>query len=181
MRGELQGLDECILATIGDLTSTPLDVVRAHAIDGARKLFPALTWHDAVCASRGWNKTVYGISPYWRGVQNACEKLDPSGEVWIALNTASMRGASYYVLSNGMPAHYLGCRARRLPEVGRGAIVIVRGNGKKREGHIVPWENGRAYDSNVSIPAGETLQEIRARYRDLGFKLNRISIVTGKK
>lgn len=169
MRGELQGKDECNLATIGDLTRTPLAIVRELALAMAPSF---QTWGDLVDYCRRGGPD--GTKVYWAGIAHAALQLDPSGSVLDAIRLAShVRGRIAYTAgAKGWTG-----RKKTLPRKGKGAIVLVPIVDVNGPGHIVPWENGLAYDPNPPLRA-LTLAELRSRYLRIGYRVVRISLCT---
>lgn len=165
MRGEIQGLDECILATIADLEGLPLAQVRGEAIRLAG-LGP-ITWQDVCRASKPEPN-----SPYWTAVRTLCDTLDPSKTLFNVLVLASRKGPEFVIAASSAGVPYFRPSKRILPRHGKGVIVLTQARGI---GHIVPWENGLAYDTNRA-GVGETLSELRGWYGRCGFRVNRITV-----
>ena len=160
MRGERQGLDECLLATIADLTKTPLSQVRALALAFTGKS----SWKDVMNLGKGFPSDLH-----WQAAFYVCDILDPSKQLAHVLIRASSVHNGLTVMCS---ASSLDPNILELPPEGRGVIVLARPYPKP--GHIVAWENGKCFDSD-GLGVGESLTNLKERYRLHGFVVNGIS------
>lgn len=164
MRGEMQGTDECILATIADVANRPLVDVRAMAL----ALAPGYSaWADVVRDSQ--SKKLGSI--FWEPVRVLSNTLDASGRLWEAIATAS-----YSRRPNFPSSIFFTARKKYLPVRGRGVIVSL--NTRARAAHIAPWHDGMVYDSSSNL-AGKalTLEQYKQYLRAAGYRINRISVI----
>jgi len=131
MRIELQGPSECALATLAALTDTPLSDVRAVALFHANAFTPDdttyLTWEAFHAHPNGM---------FWRVLGRAVEHF--GGAEMRRLWTDNM-------IAYGTDAYVLPTPTHSIPAMGRGTITIHRND--RQVGHIMPWENGRVYDT----------------------------------
>ena len=163
MRGERQGEDECMLAVIADLTGAPLSQVRATALAYSQKR----TWAE-VCDIPGANLS----SLWWKTVFYLCDCFDTTKKLAHTLVQASTvrREEATQCAATALPIDIL-----ELPLKGKGVIVMVAAHDPST-GHIVPWEDGLAYDSNIPNNPGESLAVVKAFYRKtFGFVVQGIS------
>lgn len=154
MRGERQGDQECVLATIADLTKTPLAQVRATVLAYTGKK----TWVDVCNEGQGELTDLF-----WKAVFYVCDIYDDKKQLHHAILQVS---ANHDELSVPCHARIIDPSISELPNPGKGVLVLIPvvGNG----GHIVPWENGLAYDTNLH-GQGEILALLRMRWWLIGF------------
>lgn len=162
MRGELQGKNECLLATIADLTKTPMAQVRATAL--------------AYSGKSHWDEIYEHITNrgqiddfFWKVAFYLCDVYDPTKKLAHAIIKAA--GTTQQMRDACTAATLLDSSITELPAKGRGVIVLLHVWGR---GHIVPWEDGLAYDPNLP-GVGDTLDWLKFRY--IGFYIHGITQV----
>lgn len=149
MKVEIQGEDECALATIAALVDKPLFEIRGIFYD---HLYAD---EELIKYFKTWKDIVKSYIAFWGITAFIC----------------------WYV--NLHPSVILGCKRfyeiNQLPYIGKGAVSLRYKSFDK--GHIAPYENGLIYDSRCKewAETGVTLEE----YLNLNkqAKLNFISII----
>lgn len=165
MRGEKQGDNECLLATIADLTNTPLRRVRETALAFSGKK----TWTEVANVSLGQVDSLW-----WKTVFYLCDIFDTSKKLAYALVQASATNRTLDAAC--VAATRLSPDLNDLPLNGKGVIVLANYYNPVN-GHIVPWEDGFAFDTNVAYNFfGESLEAVKDRYWDFsGYSVQGIS------